>query len=230
MGTTTAMHSTAPPAARRRPLTTAADFGLVVLEGIRWDTYLRILDDTGNGRRHLITYDRGRLEIMSPLVRHEIVKKVLARLVEMWAFLRQVRIKSCGSSTWKRADLEMGLEPEECYYVALEHRVRGKMELDLAVDPPPDLAIEVDVTHSSSVKLGVYGALGVPEVWRHDGDRLWILVRDASGAYAPAEAGRAFPELSATVLNGFLERLPAQEEHDLVNAFAEWARTVPDAR
>jgi len=239
MSTTTTAEQPTTPHAATPPLPGAPptpgpgalvpDVGLVVLDGIRWDTYLRILDETGDGRRHLITYDRGRLEIMSPLIRHEIIKTILARLVETWSLIRRVPILSAGSTTWKRADLEKGLEPDECYYVSHEPRMRGKLDVDLSLDPPPDLAIEVDVTHSSSMKLGVYAALGIPEVWRHDGERLTILLLAATGAYESAETSRAFPEVGAAILNRFLEQVPAKGEFGTLNAFVDWARSVPGA-
>src|SRR5262249_518426 len=150
--------------------------GPVVLSGVRWHTYEALLHDLG-GRHIRLTYDRGNLEIMAPLFRHERYADVLAELVKALARAAKRRTGGAGSTTFRREDLERGLEPDRCFYIDNLVAVAGKLELDPAHDPPPDLAIEVDIWSSSLNRLEIYAALGVPEVWRYDGEHFEVLLR-----------------------------------------------------
>ena len=143
---------------------------LIVLHNIAWSTYEAILADMEDQVIHL-TYDHGELEIMSPSDKHERIKRLIGRMVEVMTEVLGIPIRSAGSTTFKKQMLHRGLEPDECYYVTHEEQLWGRDTIDLLVDPPPDLAIEVDISRSSLDRMGIYAALGVPEVWRYeDGD------------------------------------------------------------
>jgi Uma2 family endonuclease len=177
-----------------------ADNRRVVLRGVSWDLYQRLVHEVeGNG--HRLTFDQGRLEIMSPSARHENVKTVIARLVEAYGDAMKINVEGLGSTTFAREDLQKGLEPDECYYVANAQAVVGKEELDLTIDPPPDLAIEVDISPPNVKRQPIYAALAVPEIWRYDGTRVIPLHRDRAGGYSPANQSLAFPKLSMEMLN-----------------------------
>src|SRR5262245_53805422 len=121
----------------------------VVLDGVSWETYesfLRDLEDSGQHKR--VTYDRGRMVIVSPLPKHEKWKSLLGRFVEAIADERGIPISTYGSTTWKRKDRKRGLEPDECFYIQHEPQMRGKLDIELPKDPPPDLCIEVDLRGS----------------------------------------------------------------------------------
>jgi len=166
---------------------------------------------------------------VSPSPRNERLKKLVARLVEGYTEELESAIMSTGSTTFKDQLKERGLEPDESYYVKNEPRVRNK-EINLAVDPPPDLAIEIDLQRSRLDKLGLYAAFGIPEVWSHDGQRIVIRLLGAGGAYAVSERSAAFPELPIGELNRFLDRLGSESETQLVRAFREWVRKTFGAR
>jgi len=168
--------------------------GHVVLYNIGWSTYEAILADNGNPGTRL-TYDRGTLEIMSPSEEHERCKKLLGRMIEAMTEELAIPIRSAGSTTWKSRIREQGLEPDECYYVASESRVRGRKEVDLTVDPPPDLAVEVEITSRWVDKMPIYAALGVGEVWRYDGKALRVEQLQADGTYARQPRSPSFPFL-----------------------------------
>jgi Uma2 family endonuclease len=136
----------------------------------------------------------------------------------------RIPIQSIGSTTITSAETERGFEADEAYYVANEPKVRGKMDFEPDVDPPPDLILEVDVTNSSADQLDLYGAMGVPEVWIHDGKTLHFLVRNRRGKYNAAENSRAFPFLSPSDFEQFLKRHVDIDETSLTREFAEWAR------
>ncbi|PSN18613.1 hypothetical protein C7271_11595 [filamentous cyanobacterium CCP5] len=196
----------------------------VVLQGISWETYQALSQDLESEPGKRLTYDRGRLEIMVPLPPHEAYKKRLGRLVEVTTEETDTEIRSLGSTTWSREDLQRGLEPDECYYIRNEQAVRGKDVIDLTVDPPPDLAIEVDHTHSSIDRLEIYQALGIPEVWRFDGDRLTIFCL-VDGTYVSRETSVALPLLQRTDIVRFLQLSRTTGETSWIREFRRWVRS-----
>src|ERR1051326_1247978 len=147
-----------------------------VLHGICWETYERLLADLAESSAPRLTYDRGTLEIMSPLAEHEELRNNLAMLVEIVAETRDLDLRGLGSTTFRRVDLQRGLEPDACFYIQNAERLQGKRQIELSTDPPPDLVVEIDLTHSTLDKLSIYAQFGVPEVWRYKGGRLAILV------------------------------------------------------
>src|SRR5207247_2926721 len=130
-----------------------------VLHGVSWKTYECFLADFENRSAPRFTYDRGTLEIMSPREEHERSNRTLALLVEVVTEERGLEIDSLGSTTFKREDVGRGFEPDSCFYVQNAERVRGKERIDLAIDPPPDLVIEIDITHPSMDNLPIYAPL-----------------------------------------------------------------------
>jgi len=172
----------------------------VVVDGISWGLYQQMLAEIGDGHTRL-TYDQGRLEIMSPGTLHERIKTILGRLVEAYADELDIPLEGFGSTTFDREDLQKGLEPDECYYVANAQRMAGREEFDFAVDPPPDLAIEIDISPPQVGRQPIYAALGVAEIWRYDGRRVTPLHRTPSGTYVEAAQSLAFPHLSMEELN-----------------------------
>ncbi len=133
-----------------------------VLRNISWQTFEALLKETGEDRGSRFAYDCGTLEIMTPLYEHENPKIQFDRFILVLAEELEIEIKSAGSTTLKRRIANRGIEPDNCYYIQNEPAVRGRQELDLETDPPPDLAIEIDISSSSVDKFGIYSALGVP--------------------------------------------------------------------
>jgi Uma2 family endonuclease len=195
----------------------------MVLDGISWRTYgrlLRAFDD-----RHVrLTYDRGDLEIMTLSPEHERFKHLLGLLIGVLVEELGWNMAGFGSMTFRSARQRRGLEPDECYWIQNEPRVRGKDRIDLRQDPPPDLVIEIDVTHSSLDRLSIYAALGVPEVWRFDGRQLLGYVLDPGGRYQESRQSRAFPFLTLAEVERLLEVRSAHSETDLVRRFRVWVR------
>ncbi len=194
-----------------------------VLHNISWQTFEVLLKETGEGRGSRFAYDDGILEIMAPLFEHESPKINLDRFVFILAEELEIEIKSAGSMTLKREDLRKGIEPDNCYYVQNEPVVRVRQQLDLANDPPPDLAIEIDITSSSVNKLGIYSALGVRELWRYDG-RVLMFYELVEGSYVEREFSVAFGLVSCGELGRFVEQSKAGGEMAVLKAFREWVR------
>lgn len=195
----------------------------MVLRGVSWATYQALIRDLESEPGKRLTYDQGTLEIMVPLPPHEAYKSLMGRLVEVTTEETNVEIRSLGSTTWSREDLLKGLEPDECFYIQNELAVRGKEQIDLIIDPPPDLAIEVDNTHSSLNRLTIYAALGIPEVWRFDGETL-TLYRLVDGDYRAQEASIALPLLHRDDILRFLQMSQTMGETSWVKALRQWLR------
>jgi len=154
-----------------------------VLEHVRWDTFVELAEQR-RGSVPRMTFDGGVLELMSPRRQHENIGRLLGRLVETYTEVREIEIQSVASTTFKRKDLQKAFEADESYYIEHAELIRPKEEVDLTIDPPPDLVIEVEITSSAIHKLKLFAAMGVPEVWRHDGEKLQMF--ELAGAeYTP---------------------------------------------
>ncbi|NJL46981.1 MAG: Uma2 family endonuclease [Leptolyngbyaceae cyanobacterium SM2_5_2] len=202
----------------------------VILRNISWPTYQALVRDFEAEPAMRLTYDSGSLEIRMPLDPHETYKKLLGRLIESATEEFGLEVRSLGSRTCDREDLAKGLEPDQCYYIQNEALVRDVERIDLTQYPPPDLAVEIDITSSSLNRLAIYAALGVPELWRYDGSTL-IIYGLHDGEYSQQEASSALPSLKAADLARFLAlRFPQAEaarpigENSLLRQFRQWLR------
>jgi Uma2 family endonuclease len=194
----------------------------ILLRNVSWDTYERLVEEIENPGTRLL-YDEGFLEIMSPRERHDRFKELLGRLVEIVAEELGMTLRSTGSTTWKRKWKKKGLEADKSYYLTNAPKVRGKPEVDLTVDPPPDLAIEVENTSSAIDQLGIYAALGVPEVWRFDGEKLTIHSLQQKGHYSETAESRFLP---AAALPKMVEWVGKSDEFDEIVWMKEFRRWV----
>jgi Uma2 family endonuclease len=165
------------------------------LQGISWNLYENLLAEIGDDGQARLSYYRGDLEFMTPLFEHEKSNRSIERLISTIAETLDRDYALAGSMTIKRPDLAAGKEPDSCYYIANEAAVRGKTKLDFTQDPPPDLAIEIDITSSSINQLSLYATLGVGEVWRYDGAIL-TFYQLQSGSYVSVDRSPTFPILS----------------------------------
>jgi Uma2 family endonuclease len=197
----------------------------VVLNSVSWSTFESLLAETDH-RGTRFTYDRGCLEIMSPSDKHERLKTLLGHVVEMTAVEWNIPIRSGGSTTLKSELKQRGLEPDECYYVANEASVRGCDEIDLMISPPPDLAIEVDISSSSLDQLRIYADLGVPEVWLYDGATLKVYQLRKEGEYTPQPRSPSFPFLPIEEVERFLACRNETDETTWIRSFREWVKTL----
>ena len=194
-----------------------------LLKNISWQTYEALLKDVESQPGLRLTYDQGILEIMTPLAPHERNSRLIGRLVEALTEELNIEICSLGSLTCKREDLARGLEPDECYYIQNEPVIRSLEQIDLNQDPPPDLAIEIDITSSSINRLALYASLGVPEVWRYDGNRL-IIYQLEGGEYRVCDRYSTFPLITSSEIIRFLELRKSNGETTLIRLFREWVR------
>lgn len=209
----------------------AQETGAVVLHGISWEVYERLLDDLERSDQKMyLTYDHGKLEIMPPSPFHEKSKKIIDRLIQCMALELGIALYALGSTTFKRKSKLRGLEPDECYYVQHESEMASKDTIDLDEDPPPDLAVEMDHTHHPIDRESVYAGLGVPEIWQYDGKTLRGLGRSENGQYIELEFSIAFPFLRLTDIARFLTIAKETTQEQGVRAFRDWIRQTHDPK
>ncbi len=195
----------------------------VIVPRISWQTYQSLTKDFEQEPAIRLTYDQGFLEIRMPLDPHETYKKLLGRLVEAATEELDLEIRSLGSRTCDREDLAKGLEPDQCYYIQNESLVRGVEQIELNRFPPPDLALEIDITSSSINRMSIYAALGVPEIWRYDGQSL-VILNLYSSEYVVQDKSIAIPVLTAEAMLEFLALRTTIGETSLVKQFRHWVR------
>jgi Uma2 family endonuclease len=199
----------------------------VVLHNVAWETYERLLNDHVESSAPRFTYAHGELEILSPSTEHEKVNRTLALLVEIVAVELLIDVLSVGSMTFKRRDMQQGFEPDSSFYIQREEQVRDRTQIDLAVDPPPDLVIEIEIemTRPAIAKFPLYAAMGVPEVWRCDGERVTIH-HLAEGEYRVGHASAALPPLTSEGLTTFLQQSRKLRRTEWLLNVREWATTL----
>ena len=175
-----------------------------VLDNIRWETFVELAEQR-RGSVPRMTFDNGVLELMSPRRQHESIGSLIGRLVGTYTEVKGIEIQSVASTTFKRKDLQKAFEADESYYIHHAEQIRPKEEIDLAIDPPPDLVIEVEITSSAIRKLRLFAAMGVPEVWRHDGERLQMFALRGD-QYESIDTSNSLPGLNATTINLILNK------------------------
>lgn len=186
-----------------------------------WSGYLKFLDAVGDSPVR-VTYDRGTLELMAPSRKHEKRRSLLARLLEAWMLAAGIDFDNGGSLTLQRKDLDRGLEPDECYWIGSFARVAGNEDYDPLRDPPPDLAIEVEVSQSAVDRMGIYAALGIGEVWRlplQGPVQVHVLT---GGGYQAVDRSPTLPGLPLGALSEFLEQGRREGVSRMLQAFRGW--------
>jgi len=171
-----------------------------------------------------LTYDQGDLEIVPTSHRHERWKTLVGRMIEAMTEELGIPIHGAGSMTFRRRNLKKGLEPDECYWIQNERAMRARSEYDPDVDPPPDLAIEVEISRNVLNRLAVYSALEIPEVWRYDGRTIRVLLRDKQGEYQETKSSKSLPLVPVAELARFLELGRTLGETQVSRQFRAWVR------
>jgi Uma2 family endonuclease len=219
-----------PPNRTGEPLTPPPELGAVedipslILPNIRWQTYEALLLDLKNTRRVRVAYDQGTLELITPSQEHESYSLCIHDCIVLLADELNLNLMQLGSSTLKIKEIQRGLEPAQCYYIQNEPRVRNKLKIDLSLNPPPDLIVEVDITSGSLNKFPIYQSLKIPEIWRYRRRGLEIfelqgeeyLQRDFSPTFSPIAVTTAIPE--------FIQKSPSMGEMAALRAFRTWVK------
>ena len=190
------------------------------MRNVPWDTYLSLV--AVEDRHNRIAFDQGVMEIMSPMKVHERVGGLLGRMVECWTETAGIEIQSVESTTFKRDELSKGFEADQSFYIQHEELVRELEEVDLTIHPGPDLVIEIDVTNSSLKKFGIYSALEVAEVWRWEGDRIRVYIREEH-EFVESQDSNALPGFAFADAQRILSERIGRGDNDLIREFRQIA-------
>jgi len=190
----------------------------LVIPRASWEEYEQLLQDLVDRPGLRVTYGAGMLEIKSPSAEHEEYKDFILRLVQVASEELGLPLETRGSTTWKSPRIRQGLEPDTCFYVAHAMHVIGKRTIDLDVDPPPDIAVEIDVTNESLRKFDMYAELAVPEMWRYDGRTVRFYALDGKH-YEDVAESRFFRGLTAASLTDALDRSKRDGQTTALAAF-----------
>ena len=195
----------------------------LLLENVSWDEYENYLKEIGDDYRLRLSYDDGRLEIMSPSFEHEDIASAFPILIFALAQECGMKYKGARSTTMRKKPKTKGIEPDDCYYFKNYQALIGKKTIDLAVDPPPDLALEIDITSPSLKKLGIYAAIGVPELWRFRSQRMQFF-RLVGDEYVELSHSDLFPFLTPDVIVSYLRQAALTDYLELSDNFRKWIR------
>jgi len=193
----------------------------VVFSNVSWETYEALTQDRGAGGPRL-AYDRGVLEAMSSSIQHEKWKSLIGALVRAYSEELGIDLQGSGCTTFRSQLRKRGLEPDDSFYVAHEASIRQVESLDLETHPPPDLAVEIELTRSSLDQLNMYAALKVPEVWSRDAAGVVARCLEPSGSYRIVEKSAALPGLAIAELNRFLAMAGTRSETQIVRELRVW--------
>jgi Uma2 family endonuclease len=198
--------------------------GTLVFQDVTWEEYEQLLNEMEDRPGVRITYDEGRLEIMSPRPEHEEYKRFIERMIDTLSDELDINVEPRGSATWKR-ERGKGAGGDTCYYVANAERIIGKRDIDLKIDPPPDLIVEVDSTSESLGKFVIYSAFGVPEIWRYDVKRSRFHMYELQGtAYVEIPSSRSFPILKVDALAAFIDQSKIHGQKAALAGFRQWLK------
>ncbi|KAB8331543.1 Uma2 family endonuclease [Scytonema tolypothrichoides VB-61278] len=195
----------------------------VLLYNISWQQFENLLQDLGEHRAARIAYNNGTLEIMTPSPEHEYYKVTIGIAIDDIAEELNLEYECLGSTTWRRESRMAGVESDNCFSFQNVDAIRGRLDLDLTQDPPPDLALEIDVTNKSLNRFPIYALIGVPELWCYDSGELKIYhLQD--GEYVEAQKSLVFPNLTIPELPKVIEQNRANGRLTIRCAVREWTR------
>jgi Uma2 family endonuclease len=194
-----------------------------LLENISWQTFKTMLAETGSERKNRMAYDNNVVEIMTPLMPHENSNRMIEGFVVALCEELGLEFKRTGSLTLTRDDLQRGGEPDSSYYIENEPLVREKEKIDLAIDPPPDLVLEVEYSKSKVDKAQIYAAIGVSEFWRYNGSVLRIYILNG-GEYQETQTSPTFVGIAVKEIPQFIQQAKQNGEMATTRNFRVWVR------
>lgn len=194
----------------------------MLLHNISWKAYEQLCEDLGNQSHFRMWYDHGELELMSPMLNHEVQARAIGDLGRLISMELEFDLTNAGSTTFKLKRKERGAEPDTCFYIKNEKLMRGKERVDLKKDPPPEIVFEVDITSSSIDKFSIYADFGVPEFWHYDGEVKIYWLENKS--YVEKKHSLMFEWLTAVKLTEFLNDSIEIGQSSALRKFRDWLR------
>lgn len=230
-GQTAPRRNGGPPPPYRHTQSDNAGFGgetRIAIRGVSWDFYEHFVDGIPEGAGVRTAFDGKDLEIMTTGNVHEYFKRLIGRLVDILCEELNVQTGCFGETTWKRPEIERGIEADECYYFDPEKLGTARLAVsrlsnDVVDYPNPDLAIEIDFSPPKVDRPGIYAALGVKEVWRFDGRGLVIETLTEDGIYTLVERSEFLHIRSEDALKWILDPA-AWDRQDWQRRLRAWMR------
>jgi Uma2 family endonuclease len=203
-----------------------SDGQVETFHNVTWDEYEELLEQVGEATGLRINYDDGTLKVMSLSLEHEKYADFIKRMMSVLSLRLRLKILFSGSTTMRKKKKSKGIEPDAGFYVQTAPVVGARLDLNFEVDPPPDIAVEVDIHHASTKSDSIYAALGVSEIWRYDGVEATILHLQENN-YVEVEASPALPMITSAILTEYLNRLRQEDDFAAITAFDEWLQSLP---
>ncbi len=200
----------------------------VTFQDVSWDEYEELLEQVGEAPGLRLSYDNGSLHVMTISSEHEKISEFISSLVGIIRLRLRINILGFGSATMRKRKVRKGKEPDACFYVQTAPLIGNRIQLDFETDPPPDVAVEIDVHHDSRPSFPTYAALGVPEIWRYDGQEMTIYCLSEGNdgrQYVEVDTSSSLPILTAQLLTEMIERLRRDGELSALLAFDEWLQS-----
>lgn len=176
----------------------------IILQNVSWQTYEQMLSDQTDVAGLHLYYNKGSLEIMTESFKHGETASLLGLIVAVIAETLEVEFTPAGNTTFKREKNKAGFEGDGSFYFQHADAVRGKNKIDLKIDPPPELVIEVDVTHPSLPKFPIFARLGVAEIWRYNGAEVKFH-RLQNKSYVEADESIFFAGVTGKMITSLLD-------------------------
>ncbi len=194
-----------------------------LLKNISWQTFKTMLAEMGGERNARLAYDNEIVEIMTPLMPHENSNRLIESYILVLCEELGLEVKTTGSLTLTRDDLEKGGEPDSSYYIQNESLVRNKQNIDLAQDPPPDLVLEVEYSRPKIDKLSLYASMNIPEFWRYNGTLLRIYIL-SDNQYSEVELSPTFAPVPVKDMTQFIAESRKIGQLAAKSAFRAWVK------
>ena len=195
----------------------------IFFSNVPWTDYEYLLGEITDSSQVRLNYDQGELEIMTLSPQHESLKVLFSHLILVLTDELALPLIGLGSTTFKLPEATRGTEPDDCFYIRRAEMIEGNETIDLAIDPGPDLVIEVDLSHPSMNKMPIYASLDVTELWRYDGKAMrFYLLTD--GEYKEITSSDLFPFLTPQTLSSFLQSGTFRDINKMTKAFRQWVR------
>jgi Uma2 family endonuclease len=193
----------------------------ITLRNLDWQAYQQLRKVLENRSRVRFTYDCGTLELTMPLEEHESAARLIDLFIRILVVELGLKIKTMGSTTLDREDLDRSAEPDNEYYIQNQPKVTGR-RVDFSQDPPPDLVVEVDITNTDIRKNVLYAKLGIPELWRFNGE-VWRIYQLQGQSYLECDRSPTFPIIEKADLYRFLTAAQ-QDEVSAELEFRAWLK------
>ncbi len=188
-----------------------------------WEDYENLLEAVGEASGLRISFDDGDLHIMTLSTEHESYARLVQMFIGILSLQYNIEIESFGSATIKQSPTSKGTEPDACFYVQSVEKLGNSIKLDFSVDPPPDIAVEIDIHHESLYKFPIYAKLGVSEIWRYDSKKFEIHKLE-KGKYKKIERSESLPVLNAKILGELLNRSREERQTQILKDFEKWLK------